>query len=188
MVASTVRREGELGPADHEQIAATLRAAFPTYRGGFAGRHSWAGARPELRIILRDEHGIAAHAGVLRRFIQIVTAERTVEQLVAVVGLVAVRPDRQGTGLGGQLGAGITTTLRELAVPFGLLGCHREVQGYYRSVGWQPLPPTRSVYCPLDIEDPYRVVESNEGWMVLPVTEPFARWPRGELHWNGAQV
>ncbi|MFI6244361.1 hypothetical protein ACIBEF_31385 [Micromonospora sp. NPDC050795] len=188
MTPWTFAREGTLDPAGHAEIAATLRAAFPTYPGAFEGRRSWAGARPELRVTIRDDAGVAAHAGVLRRFIQVVGPDRTVEQLVAVVGLVAVRPDRQGSGIGRQIGAGIAAALDELAVPFGLLGCNEPVRGYYRSIGWQPLPPTRSFYCPLDVEDPARVTDSSDGWFVLPVTEPFDRWPGGDLHWNGAQV
>jgi nodulation protein A len=165
-----------------------LRAAFPTYVDAFAGRRSWSGARPELRVLAHDRAGVAAHAGVLRRFLQVVDGERTVDQLVALVGLVAVRSDLQGTGVGKQLGSHIADALHELAVPFGLLGCREEVAGYYRSIGWHPLPPTRSVYCPFDIDDASRVVEDSEGWMVLPVAEPLARWPAGDLLWNGAQV
>jgi nodulation protein A len=127
-----------------------------------------------------------AHAGVLRRFVQVRCEGRIVEQLVAVVGLVAVRPDRQGSGLGRRLGAGIAGALTELGVPFGLLGCRDQVRGYYRSVGWHALPATRAYHCPLD--DPYRTVADDAGWMVLPVTERFDRWPAGDLHFNGAQV
>lgn len=165
-----------------------LRAAFPAYVNSFPGRRSWSGARPELRVVAHDRAGVAAHAGVLRRFIQVVDGDRAVEQLVALVGLVAVRPDLQGSGIGKQLGSRVADSLHDLAVPFGLLGCRDEVTGYYRSVGWHPLPPTRSVYCPLDIHDPSRVVETSEGWMVLPVAEPLAQWPAGDLLWNGAPV
>jgi nodulation protein A len=188
MVSWTVWREGELDPDEHGRIASMLRAAFPAYVRSFPGRRSWSGARPELRVVAHDRAGVAAHAGVLRRFIQVTDGDRASEQLVAVVGLVAVRPDLQGSGVGKQLGFRVTDSLRDLAVPFGLLGCRDEVAGYYRSVGWHALPPTRSVYCPLDIHDPSRVVEDSEGWMVLPVAEALTRWPAGDLLWNGAPV
>jgi nodulation protein A len=188
VVSWTSRREGELGPDEHSRIASMLRAAFPDAASAFSGRRSWSGARPELRVLAHDRAGVAAHAGVLRRFIQVVDGGRAVEQVVAVVGLVAVRPDLQGSGIGKQLGSHLADSLHELAVPFGLLGCSEKVAGYYRAVGWHHLPPTRSVYCPLDIHDPSRVVEDSEGWMVLPVTEPLARWPTGDLLWNGALV
>jgi nodulation protein A len=183
-----VRRESELDPDAHGRIASVLRAAFPDYVESYRGRRSWAGARPELRVLAHDDAGVAAHAGVLRRFIQVVDGDQALEQLVAAVGMVAVRPGLHGLGIGKQLGSHLAEALHSLAVPFGLLGCRDEVAGYYRSVGWHSLPPTRSLYCPVDIHDPSRVVASREGWMVLPVTAPLDHWPAGDLFWNGALV
>jgi nodulation protein A len=183
-----IRREGELGPEDHGRLAAMLRASFPTYVAAFPDRRSWSGARPEARVVAYDDSGVAAHAGILRRFIQVVGPQAATEQVVGVVGLVAVRPDLQGTGVGRQLGVHITGALRELAVPFGLLGCRAEVIGFYKSVGWHELPPTRSVYCPLDVDDSSRTIEDGENWMVLPVLEDLGHWPAGDLLWNGSLV
>lgn len=182
-----VAREGELAATDHAALAALLRAAFPLYAHAYPGRRSWSGARPEARAIGYDRAGPAAHAGILRRFIQI-GAGPQVEQLVGVVGMVAVRPDLHGTGLGRELGARTAALLAELAVPYGLLGCAPGLVGYYLAIGWHQLPPVRSIYCPLDVDGPYEVVSEVEDTMLLPVRGALGDWPAGDLHWNGAPV
>lgn len=119
-------REGELDPAAHGRIASMLRAAFPAYANAFPGRRSWSGARPELRVVAHDPVGVAAHAGVLRRFIQVVDGDRAVEQLVAHVGLVAVRPDLQGSGIGRQLGSRVADSALERCPGLAILRLGRE--------------------------------------------------------------
>lgn len=179
-----VRRESDLGPDDHDRLAAMLRAAFPDHVHAFPERRSWSGARPELRVVAEDADGPVAHAGALRRFVQV----GDVEQLVAVVGLVAVRPDRQGRGIGRQLGGRLRAALGDLAVPFGLLGCAADRTDFYRAAGWRSLPPTPTTYSPIDVEDPSRIVSSDEGWMLLPVSEAIASWPSGPVRWNGSMI
>ncbi|PZV33464.1 NodA family N-acyltransferase, partial [Mesorhizobium kowhaii] len=79
----------------------------------FEGGRSWAGARPEFRAIGYDAHGIAAHIGVLRRFIKV----GEVDLLVAELGLYSVRPDLEGFGISFSLGV-VYPVLQQLGVPF----------------------------------------------------------------------
>ncbi len=179
-----VRREGDLDAGDHERLAALLRAAFPQYAHAYPERRSWAGARPELRVIGYDGPEPVAHAGALRRFVQV----GDVDLLVAVVGIVAVHPDRQGRGVGRALGERLAAALRALPVPFGLLGCGPDRVGFYRAIGWHLLPPTPVSYSPLDVDDASRVVTDDEWWMVLPVARALADWPAGAVQWHGAMI
>ena len=178
-------REDELGPQDHTELAALLRASFPTYAHAYPGSRSWAGARPELRVVAHDDRGPAAHLGAARRFLRL---DAGGELLVATVGMVAVRPDLQGGGTGRQLMHHLRRALGDLAVPFGMLQCGEQVYGYYRSVGWHLLPPTPVSYGPLDVDDPHRSVTDTEGWMVLPVAAALEDWPAGGMHWDGEMI
>lgn len=184
MTAWCVRREGELDADDHGRLAALLRAAFPHYAHAYPDRRSWAGARPELRVIAHDGPVPVAHAGVLRRFVQVGEGER----FVAVVGMVAVHPDRQGGGVGRALGERLAAALRALPVPHGLLGCGPDRVGFYRAIGWHLLPPTPVSYSPLDVDDASRVVTDHDGWMLLPVAAGVEDWPPGPVRWHGGMI
>ncbi len=64
--------ENELELSDHTGLAEFLRKTYgPTGAFNakpFEGGRSWAGARPELRIIGYDAHGVAAHIGAVAPF------------------------------------------------------------------------------------------------------------------------
>lgn len=146
---------------------------------------TWSYVRPEARVIGMDGSGAAATAGVLRRFMEI----GEVDQLVGVVGLVAVRPDRQGTGLGAMLMRSVSGFLHGLDVPFGLLMCAERHVGFYRRCGWHQLSPRRAVYSPDDTQDARPFVdEIVTTAMVLPVGATMDRWSTGGMHWHGASV
>ena len=49
-----------------------------------------------------------------------------------------------------------------------------------RQLPWCCDQMAKACIAPLDIHDPCRVVESCEGWMALPVTEPLVHWPVGD--------
>ncbi|WP_018322350.1 NodA family N-acyltransferase [Bradyrhizobium sp. WSM2793] len=114
----TRRWENELRLADHAELAEFFRKSYgPTGAFNaqpFEGNRSWAGARPEVRIIGYDARGVAAHVGLLRRFIKI----DGVDLLVAELGLYAVRPDLEGLGISHAMRV-TYPILRELGVPFG---------------------------------------------------------------------
>ncbi|MDA9413989.1 MULTISPECIES: NodA family N-acyltransferase [Bradyrhizobium] len=114
----SLRWESELRLADHAELAEFFRKSYgPTGAFNaqpFEGSRSWAGARPELRAIGSDARGVAAHIGLLRRFIKVCE----VDLLVAELGLYAVRPDLEGLGISHAMRV-MYPVLQELGVPFG---------------------------------------------------------------------
>ncbi|GIG65303.1 GNAT family N-acetyltransferase [Phytomonospora endophytica] len=177
----TVAREGDLGTADHTELAAMLATAYPQYPGKFTGTRSWLGARPEARVVGRDGE-VAAHAGVVRRFVR----AGDTDQLVAIVGLVGVRPDLAGAGHGREVMARTAALLDDLAVPFGLLLCDAHLTGFYTACGWHARPCASTTLA----FDPWNPAAERVDVpaMVLPVRAALADWPRGDLRWNTQQV
>nr|CAD23476.1 putative acyltransferase [Bradyrhizobium sp. ORS 1844]CAD23482.1 putative acyltransferase [Bradyrhizobium sp. ORS 1816] len=112
------RWESELGLTEHAELAEFFRRSYgPTGAFNaqpFQGSRSWAGARPEVRVVGYDARGIAAHVGLLRRFIKVGGADL----LVAELGLYAVRPDLEGLGISHAMRV-MYPILHELGVPFG---------------------------------------------------------------------
>ncbi|WP_353646026.1 NodA family N-acyltransferase [Mesorhizobium sp. WSM2239] len=109
--------ENELQLADHAELSDFFRKSYG--RTGafntkpFEGGRSWGGARPEFRAIGYDAHGVAAHIGILRRFIKV----GGVDLLVAELGLYGIRPDLEGLGISFSLSA-VFPVLQQLGVPF----------------------------------------------------------------------
>ena len=188
MTEFRVRREGTLTFDDHEGITRMLAAAFPGYAHGYTGVSSWAGAQPEVRITAHDESGVTAHAGVRRMFVQVGNSGYAEDQLVAGVGMVAVRPDLHGTGLGGRLTTAIHNLLSRMRVPFGLLETSDADMGYYERQGWHPLTGAVGHYNGFTADEPARVTTQDHGWLLLPVARTLDEWPLGDIHWNGQMV
>ena len=177
--------EDDLAAADHEALAGLLRRCFPRSRAGFAGTESWASGRPELRLVARVDGRPAAHAAVLRRFLQLDGGQLggVGAQLVGDVGLVGVDPDRQGTGLGADLLARTAVALHGLDLPFGFLTCGEQVAGFYGTAGW------------VRVDNPVRMIRRDQRVqvyggvaMVLPVRAGMSEWPAGRLDRNGYEV
>jgi len=128
--------------------------------------------------------GFHAHVGVLRRYLAIAGRH----QLVADLGLMAVRPDLQRTGIGSSLLAGLHKTLIDLGIPFGFLGCRPELIPFYGGNGWCRLPGDVKVRY-LDNRDPWKLVTLAEPLFVLPVSAPLSAWPESALiDRNGQEV
>src|SRR5687768_16463704 len=104
--------EDDVTAEEHGRIAALLVQAFPRSRSGFTGARSWSSGRPELRLVAWRGDSPVAHIGFLRRFLRV--AARDASVLVGDVGLVAVAPREQGTGLGRELLRRGDTVLRGL--------------------------------------------------------------------------
>ncbi|OWK25532.1 acyltransferase [Rhizobium yanglingense] len=109
--------ENELQLADHVELSDFFRKTYGR-TGAFNAKpfesgRSWAGARPELRAIGYDAHGVAAHIGILRRFIKV----GEVDLLVAELGLYGVRPDLEGLGISFSMSV-VYPVLQQLGVPF----------------------------------------------------------------------
>ena len=186
----SVVREGALDVADHTSIAALLALAFPDFRAGYAGARSWAGAQPELRILVHDGDELVAHAGLRRMFVGLGDGQGDPadDLLVGSTGMVAVHPDRQGQGLGTLLADGIRGALGRLAVPFGLLETSASTTGYYARHGWIPLPGRTGHYNGFTLLGAAEVVHQDHGWLMLPVTSAADAFPAGDLHVNGQLV
>ncbi|MBF4637407.1 GNAT family N-acetyltransferase [Clavibacter michiganensis] len=186
----TVVREGALDVADHEGIAALLTLAFPDFAAGYAGARSWAGAQPELRILVHDGDELVAHAGIRRMFVSTGDGQGDPadDLLMGSTGMVAVHPERQGQGLGTLLADGIRGALARLAVPFGLLETGESTSGYYARHGWLPLDGRTGHYNGFTLLGAAGVVHQDHGWMILPVTAPADAFPAGDLHVNGQLV
>jgi len=164
---------------DHERLAALLARAFPRSATPFWGARSWSSARPELRLVGIADGRAVAHVGVLRRFLQIDGQA----QVVGDVGLVAVDPDRHGTGLGAELLVHTRTLLTDLGVPFGFLTCGERVAGFYARGGWARIEgPTRMVRAD------GRVQVYGGVSMALAVTASLDGWPSGRIDRNGLEV
>ncbi|MFB9982597.1 NodA family N-acyltransferase [Mesorhizobium newzealandense] len=177
--------ENELQLADHIELADFFRKTYgPTGAFNakpFAGNRSWAGARPELRAIGYDSGGVAAHMGLLRRFIKV----GEVDQLVGELGLYGVRPDLEGLGISLSFRV-VYPVLQELGVPFAFGTVRHALRNHIvrffrddlativsgvrvrstQAEVYPDLPPTR-------LEDVLVVV--------LPVTRPMSDWPTGAI-------
>jgi nodulation protein A len=165
--------------ADHEGITALLGRAFPRSRTPFTGARSWSSARPELRLLGLLDGLPVAHVAVLRRFLQI--GGRA--QLVGDVGLVAVDPDRNGSGLGAELLVRTQAALAALEMPFGFLTCGEQVAGFYARGGWSRVDgPTRMVRADGEVQV-YGGVS-----MALAVSATLDAWPCGQIDRNGPEV
>jgi nodulation protein A len=181
----TTVREGNVPIETHTALAGLLRAAYPHFPEYFGGRRSWSYVRPEVRMIGWEGAAAVATAGALRRFIEV----RGRDQLVAIVGLVAVHPDRQGTGTGLALMERVAAALIAMDVPFGILMCAERHVGFYRRAGWQQLSPRRVTYSPDDTTEPTPFIdEIATSAMVLPVRAALPDWPDGPMNWHGATV
>lgn len=171
--------EDDLTEDDHVALGALLARCFPRSFTPFGPARSWSSARPELRLVARCDGLPVAHVAVLRRFLQV----GDVSVVVGDVGLVAVDPDRQGSGLGAALLTRCRGTLAGLDLPFGFLTCGERVAGFYATGGWERVPgPTRMVRAD------GRVQVYGGVSMVLPVRRGIGEWPVGQVDRNGWEV
>jgi nodulation protein A len=167
--------EGDLLPADHADIADTLREAFTNVPGAFPGAVSWAGARPELRVIARVPGGVAGHMALLRRFIRV----DDTDLLVAQQGLHAVHPSMQGTGLGRELIVRTADVLRGLGVPFGYENVLPSLVPLHTSSGWRPIPNVVTRY--IRNHRPFHSVTADYPALMLQGTSAVEQWPAGHV-------
>ncbi|WP_084800017.1 NodA family N-acyltransferase [Bradyrhizobium sp. Ai1a-2] len=187
--------ENELRLADHIELSEFFRKAYEPSGASnskpFEGGRSWAGARPELRVIAYDDHGIACHAGVLRRFIKV----GGVDLLVAEIGLYAVRRDLEGLGVTyhGAIHV-LHPKLQELGVPFGFGGVRPALQKHVQRLGRHGLAMVvpgvrvRSTHPDVYLNLPPTRVEDVLA-VVLPIARPISEWPSGTtIDRNGPEL
>ncbi|MQW86680.1 NodA family N-acyltransferase [Sinorhizobium saheli] len=177
--------ETDLQVDDHAELSAFFRNTYgPTGAFNaqpFEGGRSWAGARPEMRVIAYDSRGVAAHMGLLRRFIKV----GEVDLLVGELGLWGVRRDLEGLGLSHSMFT-MYPELQRLGVPFAFgtvrhaLYKHvdRLCRGGIATIlqGVRVRSTLPEVYLDLPatrIEDPLVVV--------FPIASSIDEWPSGTL-------
>ncbi|MFD7982308.1 GNAT family N-acetyltransferase [Kitasatospora indigofera] len=165
--------ENDVDPRLHRELNALLRESFPYTTEEFRDGRSWAGARPERRLIGRSGGRPVAHTGLLRRFLRVDDQD----QLVGEVGLVAVHPRLQGTGVGREMADRTRRALAGLRLPFGYLNCHSSVLGYYLATGWTALPGTDTRH--YEPGDELTALVTTAQPMVLPVSAELTAWPKG---------
>ncbi|ROQ39902.1 beta-1,4-N-acetylglucosamine oligosaccharide N-acyltransferase NodA [Frondihabitans sp. PhB188] len=182
-------REGDLTLADHEAVAAMLAKAFDSYDHWYQGARSWAGMQPELRVLARSGDVVVAHAGLRRQFVTVGSAaDDGADQLVAAVGMVAVSPILQGTGLGRELLRLVDAGLERLSAPFGLLETGEQTQRFYSTHGWEPLDGVTGHYNAFSADGASTLVSQDSGWLLRPCRAARSDWPGGDIHWNGQMV
>lgn len=175
--------ENELSESDHAELAEFLRSTYGALGNWnadqFPGNRSWAGARPELRLIGYDEHGVVVHMGLLRRMVRI----GEVDQLICDMGLYAVRPDAQRSGIGTAGFQEIYPTLHELKVPFGFGTVRFGIREHF-----EPFTKVSS----MTLMDGVRVRSADEKEftrtcieehlvVLLPIEQDITQWPTGEI-------
>ena len=171
--------ENDVTAADHEALGALLARCFPRSFTPFGPGRSWSSARPELRVGAHADERRVAHLAVLRRFLRVEGRDI----VVGDVGLVAVDPAWQGSGLGAHLLSRGRAALDDLKLPFGYLTCGEHVAGFYATAGWVPVSgPTRMVRAD------GRVQVYGGVSMVLPVHAAIDDWPDGQVNRNGWEV
>ncbi len=174
--------ENQLEPGDHAELAEFFRNTYGAVGAWnvkhFKGSRSWAGARPELRIIGHDERGVAAHFGVLRRFIRL----GTIDQLVAEVGLYAVRPDLQRSGIGYQSGINVMIpTLLDLKVPFGFGTVRQELREHVEKASAALMIVSGVRVRSTNLWDKSKTCVEDLLVLVIPLERAVDEWPAGEL-------
>ncbi|TCU01907.1 NodA family N-acyltransferase [Rhizobium sullae] len=177
--------ENDLQLADHAALSDFFRESYG--RTGafntkpFEDGSSWAGARPEFRAIGYDAHGVAAHIGILRRFIKV----GEVDLLVAELGLYGVRPDLERLGISFSL-SDVFPALQQLRVPFAFGTVRHAMRNHMERLCRGGLATivsgvrVRSTLADMRLDLPPTRVED-----VLVVVVPFGRsmdeWPSGTL-------
>ena len=176
------RYETHVGVDEHEAIAALLARSYGSTTDAFTTGRSWAGARPEVRVLGRRDSDVVAHAGLIRRLLWAPDHHESV--LVGDVGLVAVDPERQGRRLGAALMETVAATLYSLGLNYGFLTCDSDVRPFYQPSGWTHLAehPVRSIRVDHALE------ADRRNGMVLPVLATLAEWPSGPIERNGQEI
>nr|CDY73146.1 N-acyltransferase [Bradyrhizobium sp. ARR611] len=179
--------ESELELAEHIELSEFFRETYgPTGAFNampFEGGRSWAGARPEIRVIGYDTRGIAAHIGILRRFIRV----GNVDLLVAELGLYGVRPDLEGHGITQSMRV-MYPVLQQLEVPFGFGAVRQALQKHVtKLVGRQglatilPGASVRSTRSDIHPDLPPTLTDDNLVVLVFPIRRPISEWPVGSM-------
>jgi len=180
-----VVEESALSLHDHEAIAAMLGQAFPDWSHWYVGGRDYAGMQPERRVVGWGADGVVlAHLGIRRMFVTVGGED----VLVGDIGIVAVAPRIQGTGVGRELLDRAHAVLEGLRVPYGLLGAGEDRIPFYARMGWHEIAGAVGTFSAFTA-DGVGISETEQGgWMVRPVEGRLEDWPSGPILLNGQQV
>ncbi|WP_440109197.1 GNAT family N-acetyltransferase [Paenibacillus sp. QZ-Y1] len=166
--------ESDLFENDHRRLTRLLADIYPAYTARFKEACSWSGAQPEGRIVGYQGENAVAHLGFVRRTLR--TDSNEIGILTADVGLVGIRPELQGKGVGRELLQQVAIVFRSLNLPYAFLTCREAVVPFYESGGWLRLLDSK-----VRMIDNHYLPELYTGpAMILPVVLPFEQWPHGE--------
>ncbi|QKC98823.1 NodA family N-acyltransferase [Mesorhizobium sp. NZP2298] len=178
--------ENELQLPEHLELSEFFRKTYePTgaFNGKqFAGGRSWAGARPELRVIGYDVDGVAAHLGLLRRYIKVGDDDL----LVAELGLYGVRPDLEGLGIAHSISV-MYPVLQQLGVPFAFGSVRPALRNHVSRFCRKGLANilsgvrVRSTHPDVYLDLPPTRIDDNVLVLVLPIGRSMSEWPAGTL-------
>ncbi|CAH2394235.1 Nodulation protein A [Mesorhizobium metallidurans STM 2683] len=185
--------ENELQLHEHVELSDFLHK---TYGGTgtfsarrFEGGRSWAGARPEFRAIGRDAHGVAAHLGLLRRFIKV----GEIDVLVAELGLYGVRRDLEGLGISLSMRS-LYPALEQMGVPFAFGTVRHEMRNHIQrlcNAGLGKIVPDvriRSTLADIHPDLPPTRLE-DDLVLVSPIGRSMDEWPSGTfIERNGPEL
>ncbi|WP_413376382.1 GNAT family N-acetyltransferase [Paenibacillus taichungensis] len=166
--------ESDLSESDHRLLTRLLADIYPAHTARFKEACSWSGAQPEGRIVgYQGEHAVA-HLGFVRRILR--TEANEIGILTADVGLVGIRSDLQGKGVGRKLLHQIANVFKSLNIPYAFLTCREAVVPFYESGGWVRLLDSKVKM----IDNHYQPELYTGPAMILPSAVPFEQWPHGE--------
>ncbi|WP_051442749.1 NodA family N-acyltransferase [Mesorhizobium sp. WSM3626] len=183
--------ESELELDEHVELAALkIYGQTGSFNAKpFEGSQSWGGARPELRAVGYDSKGVAAHIGLLRRFIRI----GTIDLLVGELGLWGVRPDLEGLWMAHSVRV-TYPVLQELKVPFAFGAVRPALQHHVARFSRNALATivpgirVRSTLPCARLDNPPTRTE-DVALIVLPIAQPMSEWPAGTIiHRNGPEL
>jgi aminoglycoside 2'-N-acetyltransferase I len=120
------RASADITLGDVIEIRALLDAAFD---GAFSD-DDWAHALGGIHAILEDGSGIVGHGAVVPRILDVGTLQLT----VGYVEAIAVRPDRQGAGLGTEIMRALNAVIAR-DYPLGVLSTGE--WAFYARLGWE---------------------------------------------------
>jgi nodulation protein A len=161
------RTEGDTDPGCHGPLAELFRTAINPRQ--FPGRRSWAGARPEYRIIARIDDVIVGHLGVLMKDILVDGVPHRAGQ----VGLQAVDPRCTGFGITGRTQLAAAALLRELGAAFGFANVGETRVPGFTGHGW--IHVDRAETRLFVASSPFRTRRLRYPIVVLPITLPAER-------------
>lgn len=159
-----VLRESDITLKQHARLAVLFRATLDPR--SFPGCVSWAGARPEHRVVATVDGVIVGHTGILAKEILVDgTAYRAGQ-----TGLISLDPRFADDGVAGLVQEATNARLATMDIDFGYANVAQDAVGHHTWKGWTHLPGASTrVFFPAR---PLRARQFAYPVVVLPVRAP----------------